>query len=166
MPFFKIKCNCLIKLSDKSALALSIIFNYYIGFIVCIASLIYFIYKFVLDYKDIDRFKVGVNYIVSSFLSGMLSMFILLPSVLGLQGGKASFSFDNLNLGFNSSYLEVFARSFTASLGMGDTWHGGPMIACGMLIVALVIFYFFNKKFSKKEKIVDGLFIFFLNIYE
>jgi len=143
-------------------LALSIIFNYYIGVIVCIASVIYFIYKFVLEYKTIDKFKTIVNYGVSSILSGMLSMFILLPSILGLQGGKASFSFENLNLGFNTSYLKVFAKSFTASLGSGETWHGGPMIACGMLMVVLVIFYFFNKKFSKKEKTLDGLLLLFL----
>ena len=66
-------------------------------------------------------------------------MFILIPSFLGLQGGKASFSLESLKLSFNTSYLNVIGKTFTASLGDGETWHGGPMIACGMFIFILVI---------------------------
>ena len=40
-------------------------------------------------------------------------MFILLPSFLGLQGGKASFSLENLKLSFNTSYLNVIGKTFT-----------------------------------------------------
>jgi len=143
-------------------LALSIIFNYYIGVMVCIASVIYFIYKFILEYKTIDKFKVSVNYAVSSVLAGFLSMFILLPSLLGLQGGKAAFSLENIGFGFNISYLKVLAKTFTGSFGAGETWHGGPMIASGMLVFVLTIIYFLNKKVSKKEKILDGSLLFFL----
>lgn len=144
------------------SLGLSIIFNYYIGVMICIASVIYFVYKFILEYKDINKRKVITNYTISSLLGGLLSMFILLPSLLGLQGGKASFSFDNLDFSFNISYLNVIGKMFTASLGDGETWHGGPMIACGMLMFVLLILYFFNKKILKKEKIIDGLLLLFL----
>lgn len=144
------------------SLALSIIFNYYIGVMICIASLIYFIYKFILDYKIINRVRVMINYCISSLLGGLLSMFILIPSLFGLQGGKASFSLENLDLSFNTSYLKVIAKTFTASLGDGETWHGGPMIACGMFIFVLTIIYFSNKKINKKEKIIDGVLLFVL----
>ena len=144
------------------SLGLSIIFNYYIGVMICIASVIYFIYKFILDYKVINRVKVIINYCISSLLGGLLSMFILIPSLLGLQGGKASFSLENLDLSFNTSYLNVIAKTFTASLGDGETWHGGPMIACGMFMFVLTIIYFFNKKINKKEKIIDGILLFLL----
>lgn len=144
------------------SLGLSIIFNYYIGVMICISSVIYFIYKFVLEYKGINKRKVITNYCISSFLGGMLSMFILLPSLLGLQGGKAAFSLENLDFSFNTSYLNVIAKTFTASLGSGETWHGGPMIACGMLMFVLLIIYFFNKKISKKEKIIDSILLFTL----
>jgi len=144
------------------SLGLSIIFNYYIGVMICIASVIYFVYKFILEYKDINKRKVITNYTISSVLGGLLSMFILLASLLGLQGGKAAFSLDNLDLSFNTSYLNVIGKMFTASLGDGETWHGGPMIACGMFMFVLLILYFFNKKISKKEKIIDGLLLLFL----
>lgn len=144
------------------SLALSIIFNYYIGVMICIASVIYFIYKFILDYKVINRVKVINNYCISSLLGGFLSMFILIPSLLGLQGGKAAFSLENLSFSFNTSYLKVIAKTYTASLGDGETWHGGPMIACGMFMFILTIMYFFNKKINKREKIIDGVLLFAL----
>lgn len=141
------------------SLGCAIIFNYYIGFIICLTSVLYFVYKFLFCYKRINKFKVVVNYGFSSLLAGLLSSFILLPSVLGLLNGKVG---SGINFGFNLSYLNVIAKSFTASLGSGETWHGGPMIASSMFIFILVIFYFFNKKISFKEKIINGISLFFL----
>lgn len=142
-----------------SSLGLAIIFNYYIGFIICIASVLYFIYKYIFVYKKIDKFKVIIDYSVSSILSGMLSAFILLPSLLGLMGGKVG---SNIELGFNLSYLNVIAKAFTASVGINETWHGGPMIASSMLVFILTILYFFNKKINKKEKIINLISLLFL----
>lgn len=141
------------------ALALTIIFNYYIGFIICLTSVLYFIYKYIFELGKIDKFKVIVNYGVSSLLAGALSAFILLPSLLGLMGGKVG---SNIELGFNSPYLRVIAKAFTASVGVNETWHGGPMIASSMFVFILTILYFFNKKIKKREKIINGLSILFL----
>lgn len=141
------------------SLGFSIIFNYYIGFMICIASVIYFIYKYLYNRKVIEKFKVFVEYSISSLLGGLLSMFILLPSLFGLQGGKASFSLSNLSFAFNTSIFKVIAKMFTSSTGVGETWHGGPMIACSMLVFILLILYFLNKKVIKKDKIFDGILI-------
>lgn len=144
------------------SLSLSIILNYYMGIIVCLGSVIYFIYKYILEHKTIKKLKTIINYSISSLLAGLTSMFIIIPTLIGLGSGKATFSLSNLKFGISISYLEVIAKSFTASVGEGETWHGGPMIACGMIIVVLLILYFLNKKISKREKIINGLFVFFL----
>ena len=141
------------------ATALAIIFNYYIGFIICLTSVLYFIYKFIFEYKKIDKFKIIINYGISSLLAGLLSAFILLPSLLGLMGGKIG---SNIELGFNLSYLKVIAKAFTASFSTSEIWHGGPMIASSMFTFILVILYFFNKKITKREKIINGLSLLFL----
>lgn len=141
-------------------LSLAIIFNYYIGFIICITSVLYFIYKYIFVYKKIDKFKVIIDYMVSSLLSGMISAFILLPSVLGLMNGKLMSN--GIDLGFNISYIHVIAKAFTASVGVNETWHGGPMIASSMFVFILVILYFFNKNIQKREKIINGISLFVL----
>lgn len=138
------------------SLALSIIFNYYIGVMMCLGSVIYFAYKFIKDYKLINKFKVFVNYSVSSLFGGLLSLFILLPSLFGLTGSKASFSLSNLKFDILISPLKVLAKTFTASVGPGETWHGGPMIGCGIIMIILLFLYFTNKKISKKDKILDA----------
>lgn len=144
------------------SLALSIIFNYYMGIIVCLGSLIYFIYKYIKEHEKINKLKVFINYSISSILSGMASMFILIPSFLGIIKGKATFSLNNIPFGITTSYLKIIAKSFTAAFGEGETWNGGPMIACGMIVIVLIILYFLNKKISKKDKIINSVFIFFL----
>lgn len=143
-----------------TTLSLAIIFNYYIGFIICITSVLYFIYKYIFVYKKIDKFKVIIDYIVSSLLAGMISAFILLPSVLGLMNGKLMNN--GIDFGFNMSYIHVIAKAFTASVGVNETWQGGPMIASSMFVFILVILYFFNKKITKKEKIINAISLFIL----
>lgn len=141
------------------SLSLSIIFNYYIGFIICISSVIYFVYKYFLNRNSINKFKVFLEYMISSVLGGAISMFILLPSLLGLEGGKATLSLFNLTFDINISIFKVIAKMFTASTGAYETWHGGPMIGCSMLVLVLVILYFLNNKVNKKEKLFDGLLV-------
>lgn len=144
------------------SLGLAIIFNYYIGITICIGSLIYFVYKFILEYKKINKFKVFVNYGVSSLLGGLVSCFVLLPSLVGISSSKASFDLSSLSFGINISYLKVIAKMFTASSGVGETWHGGPMIGCGMVVLVLVILYFFNKNFELRKKICSFILLLFM----
>lgn len=141
------------------ALALSIICNYYIGFIICIASVMYFVYKFVFQYKNINIKKTIINYIIASLSAGMLSAFILIPSVLGLMGGKLMTN--NIDAKFNLSYLNVIAEMYSASTGV-NAWHAGPMVASSVLTLLLIIIYFINKNVDKKEKIINGVSLFIL----
>lgn len=145
------------------SLGLSIIFNYYIGFIICITSLIYFIYKYLFNRDSINKFKVITDYIVSSLFGGLLSSFMLIPSVMGLQGGKASLSLFNLTFDKNISLFKVLAKTFVTSTGNGETWRGGPMIYCSVLVLMLVILYFLNRKIDKRDKLYSfGLIMVFV----
>ena len=78
-------------------------------------------------------------------------MFILIPTLIELKMSKASFLLNSLNLTTGTSYLKVIAKSFTASLGKGETWNGGPMIGCGMIVVVLLILYFLDKKIKNDD---------------
>lgn len=142
------------------SLSLAIIFNYYIGTIICITSVLYFIYKYIFTHNKINKFKVITEYLLTSLLSGMISAFILLPSLLGLMNGKLMNT--PVKFGFNTTYTNIIAKAFTASVGVNETWHGGPMIGASMLVFILVILYFFNKKITKKEKIINAISLFIL----
>ena len=68
------------------SLTLGIIFNYYIGVMLCIFSLIYFIYK-IFSEEDISYIPVIKRFIISSLVVGLLSLFILIPTYYSLLIG-------------------------------------------------------------------------------
>ena len=135
------------------SLSLTIISNYYFGFIVCIFSVIYFIYYYLIN-KNSDIKKIIFKYLLSSFLSGMIAMFILLPNILVLASSRATMG-NNIEViprFFNT--IEILSKSITLSFDSESIWHGGPNIFVGTFITLLIIAYFFNKKVDKRKKVI------------
>lgn len=154
------------------SLFLAIISNFYIAYMLCIFCIIYFIYQMVLKYKKkIDNKiilkKVGL-FVLGSILAGLLSSFILVPGALGLS--------QMLRMDYNTSefindnplkaFLIFISRLFVGNQTIDNILSKvTPNVYFGLLPLVLVIFYFFNKKISKKEKILTGIIylIFFIS---
>ena len=90
------------------SLGFAILFNYYIGFMLCIFSVFYFCTLCAVQKKRLIRdFSIFFNYGLASLVAGLLSVFILLPTLKGLSGGKATF--DTLFFTFSGNFsLEGF----------------------------------------------------------
>lgn len=132
------------------SLAFTIIINYYIGYMICIFSLVWFIYKMVtID----DRKKLIKTFIISSLLAGLMSAIVLLPSMFALLSGKAVLYNSTSYFGINRNSLSFLYTFTTGSFQAGDQSYGPGLVYSSIMVFALSIFYFFNKKFSKKEKI-------------
>lgn len=135
------------------SLSLTIISNYYIGVIVCLFSVMYFIYYYLTNNKN-NLKKVLPKYVLASFLSGMIAMFILLPNILTLASSRATAG-NNMEVVprfFNT--IDILSKSITLSFDNGSIWHGGPNIFVGTFITLLIIVYFFNKRVDKRKKII------------
>ena len=146
------------------ALSLSIISNFYIGYMVCIFSLLYFIYNYILLDKKQRNKKITINFIISSLLCGLICLFVLLPVIYELLQGKADLFSDPTQtdyFAFNLNFINFFYKSTAGSLVSFDIKYGSVNIYCSLLVTILVIKYFFNKKYSMKEKIVTGAFLLF-----
>ena len=145
----------------------SIIINYYVGWMLCIFSVLYFIYQIVLKTDHLKNWKENipsvVSFAISSFIAGMMSAFVILPALLSLRGEKNSF---HLGLYRTFEMSQLFSRFYTNSF-KGNISGCLPNIYCGVLMILLIGVFFFQKKISKKERIVSGLFLlfFFLNFY-
>lgn len=155
-------------ISDKKpvlylvSLCLTLITNYYIGFMVCIFSVLYFIYGILIgnfkDKKEILK-KMGI-YILSSICAALISAFILVPVFIGLQDGRADFSFSSLSLDNNFELKELISKFMTNSFNLEEIENKAmPPLFCGVLANVLVIAYFLNSKIKIKEKIMSFLFI-------
>src|SRR5699024_992056 len=95
----------LLKLIDNNkvvlyyvSLFLAIVFNYYLGYMLCIFSVCFFIYlaleKNLLQQKN--HFVIIRNFIISSILAGMSAAFVLIPTFAGMMK-TAKTSFDLFN---------------------------------------------------------------------
>lgn len=152
----------------SAALFLSIVTNYYMGYMLCIFAVCYSLYWY---YQKTDSskkksiwlfIKEGRLFFVTSFLTGISTSFILIPAVEGmLATKKTNFEWQTFlptpNFGFN----------FLSQLGLGSVnfeWRLEhlPTIFSGLLMVLLFIAYFQLSAISKKEKRGAALLIGFI----
>lgn len=158
------------------ALALSMFSNYYMSFMLCIFSVIYFIYFFATHYtlssvvnksyaakhKDSlsktlnNRFiRSGIVFALGSLCAGGIMAIVLLPVYSILQGCSATSGTFPSELESYFKFFDFFANHF-ASLTTTIRSSGDdvlPNVYCGVLTMILAPLFFFTKSISKKEKV-------------
>ena len=156
-----------------AGLALTMLSNYYMSYMLCIFSVIYFIYYFsvnssltspvnpraktssLIQKLANNKFlRTGTIFALSSFAAAGLMACVLLPVYNVLRSSSAtSGTFpDSFSTYFN--FFDFFANHFagltTTIRSSGDDVL--PNIYCGVLTIILAPMYFFTKSISKKEK--------------
>lgn len=159
------------------ALALAIYSNYYIGFMLCIFSCIYFLYFYACSSKKLRDRKVtnteketfftklknsfflqsGIRFAFSSLSVGILLAFILIPlanilSASSATKGTAPTEYESYFTIFDflANHLAALEPTIRSS---GDDVL--PNVYCGMLTVLLIPLYLFSKKINATEKIAS-----------
>lgn len=140
------------------SLATMLIANYFIAFMICIFSVIYFcVYLFIkADKPDIKNlFNKFLLFGGSSLLSGGISAVFLLPLFLGINTISAT-----ADLWPNSQYYafnfgEFLANHFSGvkSTVLASGVSNAPNISVGILSIALFFLFIFNKEIKPKIKI-------------
>lgn len=153
-------------------LAMSIIANYYIGYMTCIFCFLFFIYLVFVNKKDYLNIKkhiyVVVTFVWQTMLSVVISAVALFTVVISLSSGQKGEEGMALNLSLarNFRITDVFTGFYSISFN-GNISDGLPIIYCGTLAVIFLILYFLNKEIKIKEKIASAIFIaiFVLSFY-
>lgn len=154
-------------LSGKSALlyilslSYAIITNYYIGFMVCIFSGLFFLYRWLIS----PSFKAIVTFIFSSILSGALGAFVILPAFKSLDGSAKGISDLGGILSLETMFKMIdFIKSMVLppAFTMENHTNGMPNVYIGFGLLVLVAIYFISKKISFKEKILSFIFVSFM----
>ncbi len=140
-------------------LFLAVLFNYYSGYMICIFSLLMFLWLEAVKYRPEEGFSALFSafrrFLVSSLAGVFLSAFMLIPAVLSLGDEKNSFS-----LGFQRLFplSRLFSGLYTASF-RGNVAGGLPNIYCGVLVVLLLFIYFSRKEIPRRERLLSGAFL-------
>ena len=152
-------------------LSLSILSNFYIGYMVCIFVAIYYFYYSFIAYDTTEYNKYQENkHLIKSFLRVVgasaiavaISAIIVLPTYYSLQFGKTDFTDPSWLIKSQFDIIDFIIKLYP---GAYDTVRpeGLPWLYCGMITVILLPLYFVSKKISLREKIGAAL-IFFIMV--
>ena len=140
---------------------LSILFiqNYYFGYMTALFLIFWYLCQISWDFKT--RKSSFLDFIVTSFLAGMASLILTLPTLFDLQTHGEKLTEVTKFQTENSWYLDLFAKQF---IGSFDTTKYGaiPMIFVGLLPFILTILFFTMKSIKFHVKLIYTIFFAFL----
>lgn len=142
------------------SLILIVFCNYYFAYMVCIFAFIYFNYKLLLEEVNVKKiFKENLHFIIVSFLSVMGASIVLLPvaSEISTYSRQNGMIFGGEKLKFTFSMIDIIKHQMLGNysdIGLlnGDNFYTYSSI----IVIPLLYFYFVNKEFKLKEKILTG----------
>lgn len=138
------------------SLAFAIFSNFFIGYELCLVSVLFFVYFMILQGKTLDgkeKRRRTISFLISSLLAGGMTSFVWLPTVLSLVEGRAKqISLDDFAFTERFPLLSTAARLFSGAHSINELIDGVPAVFCGILVLALVVLFFMNKEISRREK--------------
>ncbi len=139
-------------------LFLSIFSNYYMGYMTCLFSVIFFLYYVLIHTESIKKLgkyrNAFFNYVIASCTAAALSAFTLIPVLFSLNGQKGGVSDAKLSLSIKFHMRDVFSGLYTSAFH-GNISDGLPVIYCGVSTVVFAILLLVNKKISRRERITS-----------
>lgn len=150
------------------SLALAVLSNFYIGYMVCIYVFVYFLYYSFAHNDGSDnplgeRWHAARSLIRTGFFSAIavgISCIVLLSAVYALSFGKNTFSNPVFSPNQRFDFLALISKFFPGSY---DTVRpeGLPWVYCGTLAIILLPLYFFSKHITRRERVLSGMFMIF-----
>lgn len=141
--------------------SLSILFvqNYYFGYMTALFLIFWYLCQISWDFKT--RKSSVLDFVVTSFLAGMASLIMTLPTLFDLQTHGEKLTEVTKFQTESSWYLDLFAKQF---IGSFDTTKYGaiPMIFVGLLPFILTILFFTLKTIKFHVKLIYVIFFAFL----
>ena len=145
------------------SLAFILISNYYIGYMMCIFAVLYFLYYYFSKpsteinprAEKLHFVRAGTRFAIFSILAAAIGAFMLYAAYYSLGFGKSDFSTPSWALRGNFDILDFLVKLLP---GSHDTYEpsGLPIVYCGLLTVILVPIYFTSKKISSREKVASA----------
>ena len=143
-------------------LAVALISNFYIGYFICEFIIIYAVALYILKYGWQGMrhlLQKAFDTVMYSFIGAGLAAVTLVPTYYGMRRAYGFSSGDPTAIETYYSILDIL-NNLLANVPP-TIKNGMPNIACGILALLLVIFYFLNNRVALKNKVVNFLLLLF-----
>ena len=136
------------------SLGYGLLTNFYIGYMLCIASVLFSLVHMLLMEEKLRRKVTGFGrFVGASCIGGLGSAFLWLPAFLGLLGGRAKFDGNTTNILINFNILGLAGKLTAGSASPTQVVIGTPHIFCGMAVLFLVLLFFLNRRISGRVRL-------------
>lgn len=144
--------------------------NYYIGYMICLFIVLYFIFALVKQNHTAELsagqktkffFVKIVRFAWFSLLGGGVAAFSLLPNFISLLNGKASYMRDTIDWSLKYPFQELLSKFYIGAFDFDQMPTGHPNLFIGTVAFICFFFYFFNRSFSKKERFISSILVLF-----
>ena len=135
------------------SLAYALYTNYYIGFMLCIFLVLYYVVHLVREQRTAKQnLTHTARFAIGSLLGGGIAMFLLIPTALSLSATSASDLSTMPKLDFSFEITELFGQHL---FGLEPTIRSGnlPNIYCGLLAVVLLPIFLTCRTISLRRRL-------------
>lgn len=144
-------------------LGLLLIVNYYMGYMVCLFMILYFLYTTSRVSLSVKQFlKKSWIFIYKSLISVAISAIILFPTLFSLLSSKGEYTEESIKAKIEYNPLAMLSKFVIGSFNFDQMPSGFPNIFVGSLALIGFILYFMNNRFSIRERVVSFLITSFL----
>ena len=147
------------------SLAYALLTSAYFGFVLCVASVLFFFAGLWLYQEELrgKMLRVFTHYALSSLLGGLLPAAVWLCGFLSLRGGRLEQTgLADFSLRENMPFLQIGAKLFTGANNTDELVDGLPNVYVGILPLALSILFFLSRSIDRRKKLAAG---FLLGVY-
>ncbi|MBQ3065252.1 MAG: YfhO family protein [Clostridia bacterium] len=164
LPIVLLGCERMIKGKNPLlyclTLALLMLTNYYIGFMVCIFLVLYFFFYYFSqnELRLSSFFKAGLRFALYSLIAAAIASIILIPAYYGLTFGKTTFQNTNYEFLQRFDFLDLLTKFLPASY---DTVRpeGLPVVYSGLLTLLFAPLFFIAPGIKSREKAGAGILV-------
>ncbi len=147
------------------SLAYALLSNWYLGAMICIFLVVYFLLRFAWMKGDMHtRLRYLTRFLIFSLAGGFLSSFVWLTAFSHFDGTKASTQLPSLSFFNWASFFEGLLENNYLSRSAISRNTGYMTMFVSVVSLLFAQLYFTNKKYSWREKSLDGslLFVYFV----
>lgn len=152
------------------SLAAIMMINFYMGFMICIFSVLYFGYRLLTKYdiQSIPQAKKPVwTFLAGSLLAAGIAAIVLIPVVKQLGSGPKYLDPSRMTGADNFSLFDIFSKNISGAYDSNEYKHGIPTIYSGAIVTAFLALFFRNRNIGQKEKwLTAGLLGIFLMSFQ